>query len=362
MNPVARRRLPIGIQTFGKLREQDCYYVDKTAFIERLLRGGTHYFLSRPRAVRQEPVSGHAEGAVRGQRGAVRRALHPRPPRLVTAASGGTAELRQRQLHRARDAARGRGIPVGGPGGGGGHCISRRQRCTALAPSAANAASADGTAGGGTGGRVRQADPGRIGGAGGGAREPRLPARAVRGDQGLRRARAVHVPHRHQQVLEGEPVLAVEQSHRPYVGSALLVNLRLYGRGSGHGVRGGTGRAGPGTDPRVVQRLPLARRREGVQPVRRAVAVRQPRVRRALVRDGDAGVSGGPAVQTPSGVGVAGPDGGNDGTAVEVRRGPDRHAGVAVPDRLPDSNGGRGSWAARRCIGWATRTGRYARA
>ncbi len=49
MKPVARRRLPIGIQTFRKLREQDCYYVDKTAFIERLLRGGTHYFLSRPR-------------------------------------------------------------------------------------------------------------------------------------------------------------------------------------------------------------------------------------------------------------------------------------------------------------------------
>ena len=65
-------------------------------------------------AVRQEPVSGHAEGAVRGQRGAVRRALHPRPPRLVGALSGGTAELWQRQLHRARDAARGRGIPVGG--------------------------------------------------------------------------------------------------------------------------------------------------------------------------------------------------------------------------------------------------------
>ena len=49
MNPLPRRRLPIGIQTFRKLREQDCYYVDKTAFIERLLRGGTHYFLSRPR-------------------------------------------------------------------------------------------------------------------------------------------------------------------------------------------------------------------------------------------------------------------------------------------------------------------------
>ncbi len=49
MSPMARRRLPIGIQTFRKLREQDCYYVDKTAFIERLLRRGTHYFLSRPR-------------------------------------------------------------------------------------------------------------------------------------------------------------------------------------------------------------------------------------------------------------------------------------------------------------------------
>ena len=46
---MAKRRLPIGMQTFRKLREQNCYYVDKTAYIERLLAGGTHYFLSRPR-------------------------------------------------------------------------------------------------------------------------------------------------------------------------------------------------------------------------------------------------------------------------------------------------------------------------
>ncbi len=46
---VARRRLPIGMQTFRELREQDCYYVDKTGYIERLLREGKHYFLSRPR-------------------------------------------------------------------------------------------------------------------------------------------------------------------------------------------------------------------------------------------------------------------------------------------------------------------------
>ena len=37
------------MQTFRTLREEDCYYVDKTAYVERLLRGGTHYFLSRPR-------------------------------------------------------------------------------------------------------------------------------------------------------------------------------------------------------------------------------------------------------------------------------------------------------------------------
>ena len=43
------RRLPIGIRTFRKMRERDCYYVDKTAYVERLLREGTHYFLSRPR-------------------------------------------------------------------------------------------------------------------------------------------------------------------------------------------------------------------------------------------------------------------------------------------------------------------------
>ena len=37
------------MQTFRELREHDCYYVDKTAYIERLLNRGKHYFLSRPR-------------------------------------------------------------------------------------------------------------------------------------------------------------------------------------------------------------------------------------------------------------------------------------------------------------------------
>ena len=46
---MIRRRLPIGMQTFRQLREQNCYYVDKTAYVRRLLDEGKHYFLSRPR-------------------------------------------------------------------------------------------------------------------------------------------------------------------------------------------------------------------------------------------------------------------------------------------------------------------------
>ena len=46
---MTRRKLPIGMQTFREVREENCYYVDKTAYIRRLLDQGKHYFLSRPR-------------------------------------------------------------------------------------------------------------------------------------------------------------------------------------------------------------------------------------------------------------------------------------------------------------------------
>ena len=46
---AARRKLPIGIQTFREIREEGCYYVDKTAWVLRLVDEGKHYFLSRPR-------------------------------------------------------------------------------------------------------------------------------------------------------------------------------------------------------------------------------------------------------------------------------------------------------------------------
>ena len=46
---MPRSKLPIGLQSFRKLREGRCYYVDKTPYIRQLLDEGKHYFLSRPR-------------------------------------------------------------------------------------------------------------------------------------------------------------------------------------------------------------------------------------------------------------------------------------------------------------------------
>jgi hypothetical protein len=48
-SPLPRKKLPIGIQTFAKLREQGCYYVDKTRLALDLIEQGSYYFLSRPR-------------------------------------------------------------------------------------------------------------------------------------------------------------------------------------------------------------------------------------------------------------------------------------------------------------------------
>ena len=44
-----RKKLPIGIQTFREIREENHYYVDKTSFALRLIEEGKYYFLSRPR-------------------------------------------------------------------------------------------------------------------------------------------------------------------------------------------------------------------------------------------------------------------------------------------------------------------------
>ena len=49
MSTDMRRKLPIGIQNFEKLRSEGFMYVDKTAFVFRLAQAGVPCFLSRPR-------------------------------------------------------------------------------------------------------------------------------------------------------------------------------------------------------------------------------------------------------------------------------------------------------------------------
>ena len=44
-----RLKLPAGIQTFEKLRKDNCVYVDKTKFLIDLIDNGSIYFLARPR-------------------------------------------------------------------------------------------------------------------------------------------------------------------------------------------------------------------------------------------------------------------------------------------------------------------------
>lgn len=45
----AGRILPISVQSFEKLRDNNCVYVDKTEYIYSLAHGVSQFFLSRPR-------------------------------------------------------------------------------------------------------------------------------------------------------------------------------------------------------------------------------------------------------------------------------------------------------------------------
>ncbi|MEE0521246.1 MAG: AAA family ATPase, partial [Bacteroidaceae bacterium] len=43
------KRLPVGIQTYSEVVEQDCLYVDKTEYICKMMELSKYIFLSRPR-------------------------------------------------------------------------------------------------------------------------------------------------------------------------------------------------------------------------------------------------------------------------------------------------------------------------
>ena len=46
---IYRKRIPYGMQNFEEVRERDCYYVDKTPFIEDIEESNMYFFYIRPR-------------------------------------------------------------------------------------------------------------------------------------------------------------------------------------------------------------------------------------------------------------------------------------------------------------------------
>lgn len=64
----ALRKLPIGEQSFAKLRTEDRLYVDKTEYIYKMVHEGTYYFLSRPRRFGKSLLLSTMEAYFLGQR------------------------------------------------------------------------------------------------------------------------------------------------------------------------------------------------------------------------------------------------------------------------------------------------------
>lgn len=46
---IYRKRIPYGMQNFEDIRKRDCYYVDKTQFIEEIEDSNMYFFFIRPR-------------------------------------------------------------------------------------------------------------------------------------------------------------------------------------------------------------------------------------------------------------------------------------------------------------------------
>ena len=236
--PAARRKLPIGIQTFSKVREEGCYYVDKTAYVRRLVDEGKYYFLSRPRRFGKSLLVDTIKELFEANEPLFRGlAIHDewdwstrRPVVRLDfsgnfTAPGNVHKNLMRQLDRLERRA-GVDSPYDSPAERFAHLIETPAR-------------ARGAARGGIDRRVRQADPGCAQDPGRGAGEPRLPARGVLDHQGVRRGCRVHPAHRGEQVLQGQPVLGAQQPQGRHPGPALLRHLRLHRVGPRRGVRPG---------------------------------------------------------------------------------------------------------------------------
>ncbi|MDR2399051.1 MAG: AAA family ATPase, partial [Endomicrobium sp.] len=62
------KKLPIGIQSFKELRENEYVYIDKTRYVWELIDRGKFYFLSRPRRFGKSLIVGTFEELFKGNK------------------------------------------------------------------------------------------------------------------------------------------------------------------------------------------------------------------------------------------------------------------------------------------------------
>ena len=221
MTSPDRRKLPLGIQTFREIRSGDYYYVDKTAYVGRLLDEGKHYFLSRPRRFGKSLFLDTCKELFEGNEPLFRGLdIHDRwdwsirHPVLRLSFGGGNftepGSLLTNLMAQLDAVERRSGVASA--------CRHRPRaaRGTGRSPSPQGRAARCGA-----GRRIRQAHPRRARHAGCRTREPRLPARGLRGRQGRRRARPVQLLHGGEQVLQGQPLLGPQQPDRYHAGAGV---------------------------------------------------------------------------------------------------------------------------------------------
>ena len=120
---AGRRTLPLGVQSLRSIRQDGHYYVDKTPHIERLVRHGSRYFLSRPRRFGKSLLIDTLAELFRGSEELFRGlAIHDRwdwsvrrPVVRIDFARGDfstTDRLRATVMNRLADACEKAGVPV----------------------------------------------------------------------------------------------------------------------------------------------------------------------------------------------------------------------------------------------------------
>ena len=90
------RKLPIGIQSFDKLRTENYLYVDKTEFIYQMAYQGVPYFLSRPRRFGKKLAAIDIQGLFRGEERIVPGISHRETRDRVERASGTSFQPQRR--------------------------------------------------------------------------------------------------------------------------------------------------------------------------------------------------------------------------------------------------------------------------